>query len=116
MTEQLGGSARGFSWTAEAREGILIVSVKGELDLAVTTEEGAQLGQLAKRDERLVVIDLRHVTFLDSSGLRSLVAIRNGLKERGGRLLLGDLSDPVRRVIDVSGLRDWFEYVDRAAF
>jgi anti-anti-sigma factor len=106
---------RRFSWKAEAREGILTVLLKGELDLPATAEMSDELHELARREERLVVIDLRAVTFMDSSGLRLLVTLRNTVTDRGARLLLGDVSPAVRRVVDVAGLTDWFEYVEGTA-
>lgn len=116
MTESFEGSARGFSWTGEAREGILTIRIAGELDLALTTGAGERLSELVKRDERVIVVDLHAVTFMDSSGLRFLVTMRNEAQERGARLLLGKLSPAVKRVIDIAGLSDWFESVGAAAF
>ncbi len=116
LTERFEGAARGFSWAAEAREGILTVLLKGELDLAVSSNDAHGLHELGDRDERLMVVDLRAVTFMDSSGLRFLVTLRNSVGDRGARLLLGELSPAVKRVIQVAGLTEWFEYVDGAAF
>ena len=115
MTERFETAGRRFSWAAEAREGILTMLLKGELDLAVTGEAAKELQDLAARDERLVVVDLRAVTFMDSSGLRFLVEMRNAISARGARLLLGDLSPAVSRVLEVAGLSEWFEYVGDSA-
>lgn len=115
MTESFEGHARGFSWKADAREGILTILLKGELDLAVTAEGGQEVVALAARDERIVVVDLRGVSFMDSSGLRFLVSMRQDVEKRGGRFLLGGLSGPVRRLFDIAGLSRWFEYLEGEA-
>jgi anti-anti-sigma factor len=48
-----------------------------------------------------VVLDLGGVTFLDSSGVRALIRLR---QRHGERLRLGELSAPVRRVLEIAGL------------
>jgi len=116
LTDGFDAVARGFSWRTDVREGILTIHIAGELDLAVTTEEGEELARAVNGEERVVVLDLHAVTFMDSSGLRFLVEMRNTVQERGARLLLGNLSAPVKRVVEVAGLGGWFEYVDGAAF
>jgi anti-anti-sigma factor len=56
---------------------------------------------VAAQGEAPVVLDLQQVTFLDSSGVRALIRLR---QHHGDRLRLGALSAPVRRVLEISGL------------
>jgi anti-anti-sigma factor len=75
--------------------------VRGEIDLDATEtlEQAALDGQ---RDGRLI-LDLRRVTFIDSSGLRTLVRIS---KARPHGLVLRDPSDKVDRLMKLVGLSD----------
>jgi anti-anti-sigma factor len=116
LTETFEGAAGGFSWKADAREGILTILLAGDLDLAVTSDSGKELTNLVARDERLVVVDLRAVDFMDSSGLRYLVTMRHDVENRGARFLLGELSPAVKRLFEVAGLQKWFEYLEGEAF
>ena len=65
-----------FGVTVATADGIATVAVTGELDVAsVDTFRGAVAQALADCDR--IAIDLRELEFVDSSGLRAIVAIHN---------------------------------------
>jgi anti-sigma B factor antagonist len=51
-----------------------------------------------------VELDLAGVEFVDSSGLRVLIDAHQRLAEAGGALRITALSDPVRRLLEISGV------------
>lgn len=86
--------------------GMRLVTATGEIDMASSAElEEA----LAAAPNEVVIADLCDVGFIDSSGLRSLLAARDKLEEAGGRLILVFGDGPVERIIDLTGLADRFE-------
>ena len=83
------------------------VSLAGELDPATAPELEARLTALAADPAvTSVVIDLSQISFLDSSGLRVLVAANQDLRARSADLVLRGPSANVRRVLQVTGLSD----------
>ena len=92
------------------REGTsVLVAVAGELD----AHSAPSLDQLA--DEPAVdgymhfTLELSQTTFIDSSGLRSLIELQNRLKESGdGALALQAPADPVTRLLRITGLGEHF--------
>jgi anti-anti-sigma factor len=101
-----------FEVSHERREASVLVSARGEIDLVTSPELRAAL-----LDERaqapLVVLDLRDVTFIDSSGLGVIVGQQKRSQERGARFALavgGSL--PVQRILDLSGLVKVLDIVD----
>jgi anti-sigma B factor antagonist len=63
-----------------------------------------ELEALIDADARLLVLDLSDVTFIDSSGLRTIVRARNALLARDGRLTCSGLSAAAAKVLEISGL------------
>ncbi len=51
-----------------------------------------------------ITIDLAHVDFIDSSGLRVLITTHTTLDEQGGRLVLASPSPAVVRLFEITGL------------
>lgn len=96
------GATRGaaFSVVPNGRPGSF--ELHGELDLA-TIAVLEELVLDALPDQR-VVLDLRGLHFVDSSGLRGLLLLRRRVDEAGGRLVLREPTPSVRRVLEVSGL------------
>lgn len=53
-------------------------------------------------------LDLARVDFIDSSGLRVLVAAHHALDEAGHRLVLDAAGEAVERLLEITGLREHF--------
>ena len=80
------------------------LTATGEIDLASVGLLEAEINASLDSGVDLLVIDLMGVTFLDSTGLRSLLATHTKLEETGGRLALVVTGGPVMRLFDVSGI------------
>jgi anti-anti-sigma factor len=88
-------------------DGIPHVFVAGELDLAVADQVGTAV-RAHRDDADQLVLDLSEVSFMDSTGIRLLVALREeGL---ASAWLLTIVASPiVRRVIELCGLDAMFD-------
>ena len=80
---------RGFGLCIEeAAPGAVIVGLEGELDAASAYTFDAELLRVEERHPRLVILDLRALKFLDSTGLARLLAAsrrpRRGARARNG--------------------------------
>ena len=90
-----------------------VVTAEGEIDIssAPTLDEVLRTAMATGGD---VAVDLRTVTFMDSSGLRSLLQARRGLEEAGQAFAVVCGPGPVRRVLDVAGVSDRLTIVESA--
>jgi anti-anti-sigma factor len=77
------------------------VWVAGELDLATADQLLEQLRHAAEVHPN-VIVDVRDVTFLDSSGLRAILTVASS--ERGTEIVLRNPRPNVRKLIHVAGL------------
>lgn len=91
-----------------SRTGDGVIVAMGEIDMVA----GPQLEQLVLPLERPgpVVIDVSAVTFLDSSGLRTLLMIARAAGERGDAVVLRSPSPEVDRLLELTGTRSQFTY------
>jgi anti-sigma B factor antagonist len=100
-----------FEVTVERHGDAVRVRVTGELDLC--REEAlrsAVTAVLDARDVGSLVLDVRGVQFLDSSGLRALLVCRDRTKEAGAEFRLAVAPGPVSRLLAVAGVQGWFDY------
>ena len=96
-------STAGFTVDTGEPEGEQVsIRVKGELDMAATPALTEAIRGAAGTPR--IVLDLSGVTFLDSSAIGALVASGRELDEGGGRLAIGQRSDIVNRVLEITGL------------
>jgi anti-anti-sigma factor len=89
-----------------------VVAVSGELDLASGPELEAQLDQLTGPGVQLVVIDLRALDFMDSTGLSILVRAHQRLAGEGCEMGLVKGSQQVQRLLDLTGVAERLRLVD----
>jgi anti-anti-sigma factor len=80
------------------------LTVSGDVDVCTAPALDGELDAVIAAGARLVVLDLTDVTFLDSTGLRSIVRAARELAARDGRLTCAGLSSAARRVLEISGL------------
>lgn len=86
-----------------------LVTVAGEIDMVTTPNLRSFLQQQLEQVGSLLVIDLREVKFLGSSGLAVLVEIRGSARERQLGLRLVCDSREVTRPLQATGLTELFE-------
>jgi anti-sigma B factor antagonist len=81
-----------------------LLSASGEIDLASVGELESALGSALEAGATRVVLDLRGVSFLDSTGLRALIAAHTQMEEVGGSLALVVDGGPVERLFEITGI------------
>jgi anti-sigma B factor antagonist len=88
------------------------LSLFGELDIATAGQVDAALVDAERDAPAHIVLDLRGLTFLDSTGLRSLLGADMRAREEGRRLTLIQGPGAVRRVFEITGLEGRLEILD----
>jgi anti-sigma B factor antagonist len=103
------GASEGFNVDVVARELDVAIRVSGDVDLATSPELDSLLSRFANDGAAAVTVDLSRVTFFDSSGVRVLVAAKHRYDDAGRHFALSELSEPVRRVLRLTGLLETFD-------
>jgi len=85
-----------------------VVTVWGEVDLATVAAFRDALGEAIETGADEVVVDLEHVSFMGSTGIRELVRIHDKVRRVELRVPLGI----VRRALESAVLPDTFAIVD----
>jgi anti-anti-sigma factor len=100
--------------TTSERAGGAHLVLTGELDIATAPQLEEEVRRLEADGRKLIIIDLRGLQFMDSSGLRALLAADTRARERGGRLVIVRGDDRIQRVLRITRLDERLEIVDDA--
>lgn len=76
----------------------------GEIDLSSAPSLRARIEELVHLGTQRLVVDLRGVGFMDSSGLSVLVACMKRMRESGGELAIACPNGSILKVFTVTGL------------
>lgn len=85
-----------------------VIALAGELDLAGAS---ALEQEIALVDRDAIVLDLRGLEFMDSSGLRAIVVASQRVQDAGRRFALIPGAAQVMRVFDITRMRERLEFV-----
>ena len=96
--------------TGELDGGVRVI-FSGDLDLS-TAKQAEQAIEEAERSASLIVIDLRRLSFMDSTGLRVIVSADKRAKRSGRRAVIVQGPSAVRRVFEITRLGERLEIVD----
>jgi anti-anti-sigma factor len=91
------------------------VTVGGELDIVRVPELDRQL-RAAARDASLVVLDLRPLEFLDSSGAALILTTARRIRKAGGRLVVMRGSVDVQWLLALMRVDRELEFAERSAY
>ena len=91
---------------------LIEVLLEGDVDIASADEIEARIRSVEAGDPSIILIDLRQVTFLDSSGLRLILGAAVRGDEAGRRLVLVRGPEQVQRVFELTNLESRLEFVD----
>lgn len=91
--------------TAEEPDGVRVV-LRGELDIANASSVESRLLEIERRSPERLILDLREVSFIDSTGL-SMIINADGRARKAGRRLTVVSGDGVpRRILRTVGLEE----------
>jgi anti-sigma B factor antagonist len=92
-----------FAVSHEVDRGEIVVQVEGDIDVMTAPELWRQL-EPQLDDTRHLVVDLSRVSFIDSTGVGTLIRAVNALRERGERLTVRSPAPMTRTVFETVGL------------
>ena len=90
----------------------LILELQGELDMASSAELQSALAQANNKESSTVVLDLRGVSFLDSTGLKAIFKARKAVRQRGQQFAVTPGSAQVQRLLSLTGLDEHLLTID----
>jgi anti-sigma B factor antagonist len=103
---------RRLDWIVEERGSTVRVKLAGELDISSAGDVEEELKRIERGGPELVVLDLREVRFIDSTGLRMVVTADSRAREGGWRFSLVRGPEAVQRVFRITRLDDRLDFVE----
>jgi anti-sigma B factor antagonist len=92
----------------------IVLTLHGELDLLSAPRLQSEIESEAFDAAEVVVLDLDDVQFIDSAGLRVVLAAHERTAERGQRLALTPGSPQVQRLLSIAGVNGRLERIASA--
>lgn len=82
-------------------DGVVVLSVHGEVDLANESSLRAQLRMAIETGAHLIVVDLMDLRYIDSCGIKALLDVHRSFTYDGRSMVLAGAPPMVQRVLDI---------------
>lgn len=86
-----------------------VLQVSGEVDLYNVSELKKALFSITDGNFTSVVVDMKNVNYMDSSGIGALVAGQKKMKAHGGKFALINIHDDVLNILKLATLDKFFQ-------
>jgi anti-sigma B factor antagonist len=96
----------------DSHDGFACIRLAGELDIATVPLLDARLREAQDAGRRRLVVDLRGLDFMDSTGLTLLTRWTLGAQEDGYEFALIAGDERIRRLFDLTQLTRHFTFVE----
>jgi anti-anti-sigma factor len=101
--------------TEDGTNGEVQLAFYGELDISTAQQVEDELGRIEARRPPAIVLDLRQLQFMDSTGLRTIVGADARARDEGRGLTIVRGPDAVQRIFSVTKLDERLKIVDDPA-
>lgn len=89
---------------------IAVLEIEGEVDMQSAPEVRDNLLPLFQETMRGIIVDLSGVTYMDSSGIATMIEGLQWSTREGKRFIVSGLSEQVMDVFVLTNLKDVFEF------
>ncbi len=90
-------------------ENTVVLKLEGRFDASSTSSVKGKVDAVIESNVRNLVIDMGGISFIDSSGLGTLVAALRTVNKAGGNIKISSLKDQVRSIFELTRLHHLFE-------
>jgi anti-anti-sigma factor len=101
-----------LSYESHRNDGMVRLALAGEFDLSNASQVEDALKEIERERPALLILDLRELTFMDSTGLRVMVSADARARDDSRRLAVVQGPESVHRVFRITGLDDHLEMVE----
>ena len=84
-------------------------AVLGRLDTPSAVKAQQEIEPLLENADKEIVLDCEQLQYISSSGLRLFLTIRNAAAAKGGKVIIENINDDIKKVFMMTGFFNLFE-------
>lgn len=88
---------------------VKVVQSADVLDSTKATQFHQEITALVEAGVKIVLLDLKNITFISSSGLMALLVVFKAVRDAGGKLFMCSMNEQVKMLFELTGVDQVFE-------
>lgn len=92
----------------EENEGMKAI-FEGRLDTPTAVKAQQEITPLLENSDKTIILDCTNLQYISSSGLRLFLTIRKETSAKGGKVIIENINEEIRKVFMMTGFFNLFE-------
>lgn len=89
--------------------GAMLATVSGRLDTPAAVKAQQEIAPLLEHADQAITLDCSSLEYISSSGLRLFLTIRKEAAAKGGKVIIENINDDIKKVFMMTGFFNLFE-------
>ena len=90
-------------------DGAMMATVSGRLDTPAAVVAQQEITPLLENADKVITLDCKDLEYISSSGLRLFLTIRKEASAKGGKVIIENINDEIKKVFMMTGFFNLFE-------
>lgn len=91
------------------QNGEMLATVNGRLDTPAAVKAQQEITPLLSNADKVITLDCSNLEYISSSGLRLFLTIRKESSAKGGKVVIENINDEIKKVFMMTGFFNLFE-------
>ena len=91
------------------RDGGMTAIFNGRLDTPAAVKAQQEIGPLLENADKEIILDCTDLEYISSSGLRLFLTVRKEASVKGGKVIIQNINDEIRKVFMMTGFFNVFD-------
>lgn len=91
------------------QNGGYVATLNGRLDTPAAVKAQQEIAPLIENADKVIVLDCSKLEYISSSGLRLFLTLRKAAAGKGGKVIIENINDEIKKVFMMTGFYNLFE-------
>ncbi|MBQ4388271.1 MAG: STAS domain-containing protein [Prevotella sp.] len=97
-----------MTFDIKEENGIMAVAVSGRLDTPAAVKAQQEIVPLLENADKEICLNCTNLEYISSSGLRLFLTIRKEAAAKGGKVIIENINDEIKKVFMMTGFYNLF--------
>ena len=98
-----------MTFDIKEQNGNMVATVSGRLDTPAAVKAQQEIVPLLENANKEILLDCKDLEYISSSGLRHILTIRKEAASKGGKVIIENINDEIKKVFMMTGFFNLFE-------
>ena len=98
-----------MTFEIKEQNGGMLANISGRLDTPAAVKAQQEIVPLLENADKEIILDCKNLEYISSSGLRLFLTVRKEASAKGGKVIIENINDEIKKVFMMTGFFNLFE-------